>query len=157
MQNSERAALAQTIAAKLRELRARKGVGQDEVAREIGVHGSAVSRWECALRCPPTNDLLSLARYYEVSVDELVGRKEQPTMPGAALLSEGFLRRLELAETADEFDRMLRDGGPIWHPVDDGARIVPMAEAIHRVREVAEKFPASTMAGRLFRPGSSVG
>ena len=83
---SQRRELALVVAARLRELRARRNLTQDEVAKAVGCHESAVSRWESGSRLPPCTDILALARLYRVSCDELLGRREQPAMSGSALI-----------------------------------------------------------------------
>ena len=53
--------LASHLAARLRELRARRGLTQDQVAKRLACHESAVSRWECGSRFPTGEDLVALA------------------------------------------------------------------------------------------------
>ncbi len=58
---------------RLKELRQEKGIGQVELAREIGVSKGVISLWENGLREPGMNSLILLARYFSVSIDYLVG------------------------------------------------------------------------------------
>ena len=81
--------LARTLASRLRELRARHGHTQERVAKAIGVHESAVSRWEGGSRFPTGEDLIALADLFQVSVDYLLGRSVQFAAPvGAVQASE---------------------------------------------------------------------
>jgi transcriptional regulator with XRE-family HTH domain len=146
--------LAQHLAARLRELRARRGFTQDHVARRLGVHESAVSRWESGSRFPTGEDLVALADLFEVSADDLLGRSRQYVSSGAALLDMPTLARLSEAPTTVEFDQMVadHDGQAIWLPVPEGAVIVPVAEAMRLTRKVADKHRGSMYADRLFRP-----
>lgn len=146
--------LAQHLATRLRELRARRGLTQDHVARRLGVHESAVSRWESGSRFPTGEDLVALADLFEVSTDDLLGRNRQYVVPGAALVDMPMLGRLSAAETTSDFDRLVaaHDGQAIWLPVPDGAVIVPVAEAMRLTKKVADKHRDSKFVDRLFRP-----
>ena len=58
---------------KLRELRKQKGVTQKEVADAIGCTATVYSRYERGEREPDISTLCSLADYFEVSTDTLIG------------------------------------------------------------------------------------
>ena len=58
---------------KLRELREQKGVTQKEVADAIGCTATVYSRYESGEREPDISTLCSLADYFEVSTDVLIG------------------------------------------------------------------------------------
>lgn len=156
--DSRRAELAKTIAANLRRLRAARAMNQHEVATAVGCHVSAVSRWESGGRLPPATDLLKLAKLYGVSTDELLGRDEIPVLPGAALIHGSLLERLAAADSQREFDDIVAlYQGSVWAPVAEGSMILSVPEAMRRTREVADRWPGSTMRDRLFRPGRAVG
>ena len=57
----------------LKELRTEKNVGQVELAKEIGVSKGIISLWENGLREPNLFSLIKLAKYFHISIDELVG------------------------------------------------------------------------------------
>jgi transcriptional regulator with XRE-family HTH domain len=57
----------------LKALRQAKNIGQVELAREVGVSNGTISLWENGLREPKLSNLFALARYFEVSVDYLIG------------------------------------------------------------------------------------
>ncbi|MBE7100496.1 MAG: helix-turn-helix transcriptional regulator [Clostridiales bacterium] len=61
---------------RLRELRVESGVGQVELAQAIGVSKGVISLWENALREPKLTNLVALAKYFNVSVDYLVGLED---------------------------------------------------------------------------------
>lgn len=57
----------------LKELRLEKGLGQVELAKEIGVSKGVISLWENGLREPNMYSLILLAKFFKISIDELVG------------------------------------------------------------------------------------
>lgn len=59
----------------LKELRIEKKLGQVELAKAIGVSKGVISLWENGLREPNMYSLILLAKYFGVSIDELVGLK----------------------------------------------------------------------------------
>ncbi len=146
--------LATHLAARLRELRARRGFTQDHVAKRLGCHESAVSRWESGSRFPTGEDLVALADLFEVSTDDLLGRVRQYAAPGSALVDQKLLERLAAAETTGEFDQLISQSEEqaVWLPVPEGAVLVPVAEAMRWTRKVADKHRGSSFVDRLFRP-----
>ena len=146
--------LATHLAARLRELRARRGFTQDHVAKRLGCHESAVSRWESGSRFPTGEDLVALADLFEVSTDDLLGRVRQYAAPGSALVDMRLLERLAAAETTVEFDKLIgqNEEQAIWLPVPEGAVLIPVAEAMRWTRKVADRHRTSSFVDRLFRP-----
>jgi transcriptional regulator with XRE-family HTH domain len=61
------------VAARLRDLRRRRGYTLTELADRTGVSLSTLSRLESGQRRPTLDLLLPLARIYEVTLDDLVG------------------------------------------------------------------------------------
>jgi len=63
----------ETFGERLRELRRESGIGQIQLAKELGVGKSVISLWELD-RCEPTlSNLIKLAKFFNVSIDELAG------------------------------------------------------------------------------------
>ena len=60
------------IANRLQKLRKEKGYSQEQLALELGISRQAVSKWERAESSPDTDNLILLARLYNVSLDELL-------------------------------------------------------------------------------------
>ena len=61
---------------KLQELRKSKGLTQEELAQSIYVSRTAVSKWESGRGYPSIDSLKELARYFGVTVDELISPDE---------------------------------------------------------------------------------
>ncbi len=62
-----------TIGTRLKELRQKKSLRQEQVAEIIGVNKSTISAYEIGGRQPSFDILVSLARFYHVSTDYLLG------------------------------------------------------------------------------------
>ena len=60
------------IAQRLAELRRAKGYSQEALAHELGLSRQAISKWERAESAPDTENLIALARLYDMSLDELL-------------------------------------------------------------------------------------
>ena len=61
------------FAERLKELRKEKDIPQEVLAKELGVGNGTISLWENGKREPKLSSLMLLARYFEVSIDYLVG------------------------------------------------------------------------------------
>lgn len=63
---------------RLTELRAGRKVSSQALAENIGVSRPAISRFEHGVDFPHVNTLVALADYFDVSLDYLVGRSDDP-------------------------------------------------------------------------------
>lgn len=54
-------------------LREEKGLGQEELAKAIGVSKGIISFWENGLREPKLSSLKAIAKFFNVSIDYLAG------------------------------------------------------------------------------------
>ena len=68
---------------KLYELRKQAGLSQEAFAEKLGVSRQAVSKWECGASLPDTDNLITIANLYNISLDELIGRPA-PAKPDEA-------------------------------------------------------------------------
>ena len=66
------------IANRLVQLRKQHGLSQEELAEKLGISRQAVSKWERAESSPDTDNLISIAKLYNVSLDELLKTDEDP-------------------------------------------------------------------------------
>ena len=71
------------ISRKLKNLRIKSGLSQEKVAEQLYVSRQAVSKWENGESLPEMDNLVALAKFYNVSVDYLLvseeeGRKLKP-------------------------------------------------------------------------------
>lgn len=61
---------------RLYELRKKNGLSQEELADKLGISRQAVSKWERAEASPDTDNLILLAKLYNVSLDELLNQEK---------------------------------------------------------------------------------
>ena len=57
---------------RLYELRKQHNLSQEELAEKLGVSRQAVSKWERSEASPDTDNLIALAKIYDLSLDELI-------------------------------------------------------------------------------------
>lgn len=63
---------------RLKELRKKKGISQVRLAIELNTTQNTISRYETGEREPGITELIKIADYFNVSVDYLIGRTENP-------------------------------------------------------------------------------
>lgn len=71
-----------TFAQKLKELRNRAGMSQENLAERVGVSRQAITKWETDKGAPEMENLLALSDLFGVSVDELLGREPRRRTDG---------------------------------------------------------------------------
>ena len=65
---------------KLQKLRAEEGLTQEELAEKLFVSRTAVSKWESSRGYPSIDSLKTIAKYFHVTIDELIGTEEIVTL-----------------------------------------------------------------------------
>ena len=60
------------LAEKLKSLRKEKNISQEKLAQYLNVSFQSVSKWENGNSCPDISLLPAIARYYGITVDELL-------------------------------------------------------------------------------------
>lgn len=62
----------------LKKLRKEHGISQIKLALDLNTSQNTISRYETGDREPGIAELIKLAEYFDVSIDYLVGRTENP-------------------------------------------------------------------------------
>ena len=65
---------------RLRELRKARGISQLKLAMDLNTSQNTVSRYETGEREPGIGELIKIADYFEVSIDYLLERTDNPNM-----------------------------------------------------------------------------
>lgn len=63
---------------RLRELRKKRGISQLRLATELGMNQNSISRYESGEREADYRTLIRLADYFNVSIDYLLERTDNP-------------------------------------------------------------------------------
>lgn len=63
----------ETFGDRLKELRTERGLGQIQLAKELGVGKSVISLWETGKSEPTLGNLVKIALFFRVSTDYLAG------------------------------------------------------------------------------------
>ncbi|MBQ1232102.1 MAG: helix-turn-helix transcriptional regulator [Clostridia bacterium] len=116
-----------TLAENIKKMRTEKSLTQSDLAEALSVTPQSVSRWENGLAYPDTQLLPEIARYFGVTLDELM-MGEQPSF--AKLLQE-----------YNEIQRKLQE-----HPGD----FILMSELCGVLGEIAEKSDSPNWLGLYF-------
>ena len=66
------------LATRLIELKEKNNVLQKDIAKSVGLSLRSYQRYEYGTREPAYKNLLALADYFDVSLDYLVGRTDNP-------------------------------------------------------------------------------
>ena len=69
------------IANRLVNLRKSNNLSQEALAEKLGISRQAVSKWERAEASPDTDNLILLARLYNISLDELLRTEDEIPRP----------------------------------------------------------------------------
>jgi len=96
------------IASRLQKLRKEKGYSQEELADKLGISRQAISKWERAEASPDTDNLIMLAKLYNVSLDDLLKSDEE-------------LEELRKEKVEQESSKQFKEG--IVFTDDDGSRV----------------------------------
>ena len=60
---------------RLKKLRVKKGLSQQQLAKALGVSTSAIGMYELGQRKPDHDLLIKMSRFFDVSVDYLIGNE----------------------------------------------------------------------------------
>lgn len=63
---------------RLREIRKARGISQLKLAMDLSTNQNTISRYETGEREPGITELIALADYFDVSVDYLLERTDNP-------------------------------------------------------------------------------
>ena len=65
------------LSERIKTLRKKKGMSQEELALKVHVVRQTISKWENALSVPDADELIHLAKALEVSVNSLLGMEKK--------------------------------------------------------------------------------
>ena len=59
---------------RIKDLREAKGLTQEQVAQQLGVTQGTIAHWESGARTPTLSNMVKIADFLGVSLDEAMGR-----------------------------------------------------------------------------------
>ena len=65
---------------RLKEIRKAKGISQLKLAMDLNTNQNTISRYETGEREPGIRELIQIADYFNISVDYLLERTNNPTL-----------------------------------------------------------------------------
>ena len=65
---------------RLKEIRKSKGISQLKMAMDLNTNQNTISRYETGEREPGINELIKIADYFNISIDYLLERTDNPEM-----------------------------------------------------------------------------
>ena len=65
---------------RLKEIRRQKGISQLKLALDLNMNQNTISRYETGEREPGITELIQIANYFNVSVDYLLERTDNPAV-----------------------------------------------------------------------------
>lgn len=127
------------VANRLVDFRKKNGLSQEQLAEKIGVSRQAVSKWERSEASPDTDNLIMLARLYNVSLDDLLKTDDEiPTPEQEEPEASGF--ESAEAENTDDTDNASSDDEPkkkkeYVHIGFDGIHVEDGKDSVHIGRD----------------------
>ncbi|MBQ6539750.1 MAG: helix-turn-helix domain-containing protein [Oscillospiraceae bacterium] len=105
----------------LLELRTKKGLSQDELAEKVFVTRQAVSRWENGDTVPNTETLKLLSRFYNVSINTLLGSPRQLICQCCGMpLEDSIIGRDKSGDLNEDYCQWCyADGTYTYHDMDE--------------------------------------
>lgn len=149
------------ISAKLKELRAKKGLSQEKVAEQLYVSRQAISKWENGEALPDMENLVAISKFYGVSIDYILGANEEsgrsknqveaePQSPAPSY--QGGAAKTSAPLTAENYKKMRRWKG--WYIAARVSLIVMTAiTVINYILKLCNVFDFSLPFGAGF-PGN---
>lgn len=74
-----------TFAEKLKSIRRRAGMSQEQLAEKLGVSRQAVTKWETDGGIPDIENMMAISTLFDISIDELLGREKGVKKPDGYL------------------------------------------------------------------------
>lgn len=72
-----------TLGERIKELRIKNNLSQEDLASKLNVSRQAISKWEKDIALPDTNNLIMLSKLFGVTLDELVNQNRSESCPNS--------------------------------------------------------------------------
>ena len=142
---------------KLAALRKRAGLSQTDLAEQVDTTRQAVSKWETGAAAPSMENLRTLCRIYQVTMDQLTDDGQDLTEPEEATPAEEIPAEETAPEEESKPEPVRRDRK--WHwiaAVAAAAEAIPFGCIITMTRPAAVPCSSTPMGCSGERPGQPV-
>src|SRR5919198_3133884 len=131
------------LSARMREIRARQGLKQSEVARRMGLDPSIPSLWEQGKRLVPASRVRSLAEALEVTVEELLDGVTGAPQPARQVVEGPARGAMNDLSASDEHALRQRSDQPLLRllPHDDEETPEPAPQVAPEPWVIPERPP----------------
>lgn len=140
------------IAKKFLTLRKQNGFSQEELAERLGVSRQAVSKWERAEASPDTDNLISLAKIYNISLDSLLGISSENENRRSVinLKKDNSIEADKIREKYPEYTHDGKIGDNIQYTENENRRSVINIKKDNGIEEdeIREKYPENSYNGK---------
>ena len=140
----------------LRYLREYIGFNQNELARELGLRQSHISMWERGEREPSISNLIYMSKYFNCSIDFLVGQESADKAIYFLDYIKSNIGRTFYTKTGKPYTYEIRKNGL---SINDGKRIryIPFDSLIKVVSYENVARPKDFLTGSIYIYGLIVG
>ncbi len=95
---------------RLKELRLKENITQEQLGKIINVSGQTILNWENGIHDPSIENLKTLATYFNVSIDYLVGYKNKKSLTNEIINELKNYEKDQLLKTIEiALDEMLNE------------------------------------------------
>ena len=115
------------ISERLYDLRKAHNYSQQQLAMKLGLTQGAISQWEKGLTIPAADQIISLAKVYGMSTDEILGIEKKPV----ATTDPWDPDQMDYADREDQTTRMLARGVKRLPP-DSKQQLLDMARVMFK-------------------------
>ena len=96
------------IASNLKRLRKERKLTQEDLANFVGVSFQVISKWECGESYPDITVLPALAKFFNITIDELIGAEDESMPKQEENVLEITIEELDLSDRT--FNCLKRSG-----------------------------------------------
>ena len=129
------------IGKRLQEVRKRRGLNQERLAKEIGIGVSTLRLYETGERTAPIPVLVKICQHFEISADWLLGLPEQKDTEASKVIEELF----KLAIIGNLATAARKAGVALESELVSGMR----SASLKKLNELVQAFPGFITAALL--------
>jgi len=97
-ENQHKGGFRMDFAERVKFFRKKKGISQSQMAKDLEINNSTISKWEKGVYTPELHMVMKLCKYFGITLDQLVGEQQELTTINMIDLADvlGALKRREV-------------------------------------------------------------